>query len=560
MNDKIKAIAKVVASVFLSLLVILCVYTFVMTDILKKDYVNVLGYSYFVVGSGSMSDAIEVNDIVFVKITKDVDINDIVTYKSVDNIIVTHRLISKDKDKYILKGDANNVSDDPILQDQIIGKVNLVVSPMFVLKCIAVFLILFIFLALINFDAIFNKFIAKEKQEENKNDLPKDEKKIKVQEKKIPVIEKKDIIEKRFPSETKKDLVVEKKTPPAEKFEILEEKKPIVEKNETKEVKQIPIVEKIETKEVKQIPTVEKIETKEVKQILVAEKDVPKVEKTEPIIKKNEIKEEIHTEEKPIAEKVDTSKYIEVPKVVSDEIFMSPEKRRNDDAISGLTVTISLDEIENLKRILEQEEARLSDTEILDDIEFLDRREEDDDDDDFNREVDPEKDLMELILSIHKTKNKSIKKSRMNAKWIKKFQYIYRLNLLLLNGKKRDFVQSVEKPSFKEIYDYDLDGAGLTDYVRYKIFDMPVHVYLRVLTYSILYNDDELFDGIFKIFKYRVLLDKNYLYVDIKKMDNHKKACIKSLVKFMKKVPERYDKKEVFELDKIERMIKINSY
>ena len=131
MNDKIKAIAKVVASVFLSLLVILCVYTFVMTDILKKDYVNVLGYSYFVVGSGSMSDAIEVNDIVFVKITKDVDINDIVTYKSVDNIIVTHRLISKDKDKYILKGDANNVSDDPILQDQIIGKVNLVVSPMF---------------------------------------------------------------------------------------------------------------------------------------------------------------------------------------------------------------------------------------------------------------------------------------------------------------------------------------------------------------------------------------------------------------------------------------------
>ena len=136
MNDKIKAIAKIVASVLLSLLVILCVYTFVMTDILKKDYVNVLGYSYFVVGSGSMSGAIEVNDIVFVKLTKDVKPNDIVTYKSVDDIIVTHRLISIDKDKYILKGDANNVSDDPILKDQIIGKVNLVISPMFILKCI----------------------------------------------------------------------------------------------------------------------------------------------------------------------------------------------------------------------------------------------------------------------------------------------------------------------------------------------------------------------------------------------------------------------------------------
>ena len=150
-------IAKIVASILLSLLVILCVYTFVMTDVLKKDYVNVLGYSYFVVGSGSMSDAIEVNDIVFVKITKDVKPNDIVTYKSVDDIIVTHRLISIEKDKYILKGDANNVSDDPIEKDQIIGKVNLVISPMFILKCIAVFLILFIFLALINFDAVFNK-------------------------------------------------------------------------------------------------------------------------------------------------------------------------------------------------------------------------------------------------------------------------------------------------------------------------------------------------------------------------------------------------------------------
>lgn len=469
MNDKIKAIAKIVASVLLSLLVILCVYTFVMTDILKKDYVNVLGYSYFVVGSGSMSDAIEVNDIVFVKLTKDVKPNDIVTYKSVDDIIVTHRLISIDKDKYILKGDANNVSDDPISKDQIIGKVNLVISPMFILKCIAVFLILFIFLALINFDAVFNKFIAKDKKDEKKKETPKEE---------------------------KKEVKVEK--------EVKEEKK------------------------------------------VEAEKKV-------------EEKQEEKTPEKPIAEKIDSSRFIEVPKVVSDEIFVSPEKRKNEEPVTGLTVTISLDEIEDLKRLQEQEEARLSDAEILDDIEFLDR-DENEDDDDFDREVDPEKDLMELVLSILKTKNKSIKKSRMNAKWIKKFQYIYKLNLLLLDGKKREFVQNVEKPSFKEIYDYDLDGAGLTDYVRYKIFDMPVHVYLRVLTYTILYNDDELFDGIFKIFKYRVLLDKNYLYVDIKKMNNHTKAGIKSLVKFMKKVPERYDKKEVFELDKIERMIKIKNY
>ena len=538
MNDKIKAIAKIVASVLLSFLVILCVYTFVMTDILKKDYVNVLGYSYFVVGSGSMSDAIEVNDIVFVKITKDVEINDIVTYKSVDNIIVTHRLISIDKGKYILKGDANNVSDDPILQDQIIGKVNLVISPMFVLKCIAVFLILFIFLALINFDAIFNRFIAKEKIEEKKKEPHKEEKNVSTKDNYQPVTrsinaKKEFASEDKEIAEDKKEKIEEKKKPIVSNLEILDD-------NPIEEKKEVKIEKNISTKKIEEKPTISKKETVEEK---------PTISKKETV------------EEKPIIEKpaVDTSKFIEVPKVVSDEIFMSPEKRKNEEMVSGLTVTISLDEIEDLKRLQELEESRLSDMEILEDIEFLDKK-VNEDDDDLDLEVDPEKDLMELVLSILKTKNRSIKKSRMNAKWIKKFQYIYQLNLLLLDGRKRDFVQSVEKPSFKEIYDYDLDGAGLTDYVRYKIFDMPVHVYLRVLTYSILYNDEELFDGIFKIFKYRVLLDKNYLYVDIKKMDNHRKAGIKSLVKFMKKVPEKYDKKEVFELDKIERIVKIKGY
>ena len=34
-----------------------------------QDYVNVFGYTYFVVASGSMSGTIEVDDIIFVKIT-----------------------------------------------------------------------------------------------------------------------------------------------------------------------------------------------------------------------------------------------------------------------------------------------------------------------------------------------------------------------------------------------------------------------------------------------------------------------------------------------------------
>ena len=56
--NKIKNILKKCATVFLVLLVSLCIYTFVVTDILKKDYVNVFGYTYFVVASGSMSGTI----------------------------------------------------------------------------------------------------------------------------------------------------------------------------------------------------------------------------------------------------------------------------------------------------------------------------------------------------------------------------------------------------------------------------------------------------------------------------------------------------------------------
>ena len=57
----IRKILKYIATGFLVFLVSLCLYTFIVTDILKKDYVNVFGYSYFVVATGSMSGYIEVN-------------------------------------------------------------------------------------------------------------------------------------------------------------------------------------------------------------------------------------------------------------------------------------------------------------------------------------------------------------------------------------------------------------------------------------------------------------------------------------------------------------------
>lgn len=402
---KVKDILKYVATGFLVLLVLLCVYTFIVTDLLKKDYVNVFGYTYFVVATGSMSGTIEVDDVIFVKITKDVKTNEIITYKNKDGDIITHRLVNKNGNTYITKGDVNNAVDDAVTRDQIIGKVKFIISPSFILKTIAIFLIVFILLALVNFDNIIKKFVVKET--------------------KAPV-----------------------KIPDA----IFESPKPVVE---------------------------------------------------------------------------DTS--------------------------TGLTVTIAIEEMEKLKRSHEKELE--NEVEVLDFDEYM----VEEPDKKQKREA-VEKETIDLVVSILKCKNKNVAKARMNKKWLAKYQYVYRLCHLLLLNNVEQLLDDISSPKFTEIYDYDLNRVGLTEIIRNRVFDMPIYVFLRLLTYSILYNDDEMFDGIYKILRYKVMFDKDNLFRQIQKSDKNAVKQVKTLIAFMQKVSNKFDNKNVFELDKIERMAKIENY
>lgn len=88
----------------------------------KKEYANIFGYSFFEVATGSMSPTIEVGDVVITKITKDVNKNDVIVYKDGESII-THRLIEKNEEEIITRGDANNSEDKPIKENMIIGQV-----------------------------------------------------------------------------------------------------------------------------------------------------------------------------------------------------------------------------------------------------------------------------------------------------------------------------------------------------------------------------------------------------------------------------------------------------
>ena len=407
--SRIKKLFKMIATAFLVILVLLCIYTFVVTDIMKKDYVNVFGYTYFVVASGSMSGSIEVDDIIFVKITKDVKTDDIITFIDEDGNLITHRLVNKNGEKYITKGDVNNVSDDPITSDQIVGKVALVVSPSFILKSIAIFLIIFILLALVNFDQVVKKYIVKTPNKKDSSKLPED-------------------------------------------------------------------------------------------------------------------------------------------------IFVNPKKKYEEPS-SGLTVTIDIGEVEQISKDNAEQAKESEEAEIFkcDDYFVFEPSTS-------KKKYSSDKETIDLIISVLKCKSSNLASARMNKKWLTRYQYVYKLCLMLLYNDTQNLNDTITNPPFREIFDYDLDKSGLTETIRNRIYDLPIHLFLRALTYCILYNDDEMFDGIYKILKYKIAVDKDDSFKHIASTDRHSMQELKSLIAFMKNVSNRFDKKHVFDLDKIEKMVKINNY
>lgn len=413
----VKRVLKYIAYSILVLLVTLCIYTFVVTDIMKKDYVNVFGYTYFVVSTGSMSGTIEVNDIIFVKITDDVEKNDVVSYVNKDGDIITHRLIQIVGDKYIAQGDTNNVSDEPFMKKDLIGEVKLIISPSFILKTIAIFLILFIALSLINFDKIMKKYVVNDSDGDGSS----------------------------------------------------------------------------------------------------SSKEVP------------------------------------------EDIFYS-KKTRKEEKSSGLTVNIPVEEIEKIHEIQENEAKNEEECELLEVEDVIDIDNNSIVTKERNNAIEKQNELLEQVNSLLRIKNNSLTTAKINKKWLAKYQYVYKLaNILLLNDMEL-LDEAINHPSFKEIYDYDLEKAGLYENLRNKIYDMPIYVFLKILAFAVLYNDEEFFDGIFKIMKYKVQIDKNGFFKEVKKNDSYGKKQLKLLVSFMKKISLKFDNKNVFELERIEKLVKLKNY
>ncbi len=121
----IEKIINILLNIFIvifCLILLISIYNNIQINILKNDYASFFDYSIFEVQTGSMSGEIEAGDWVVVKTTSDIELNDVITFKQGDEF-TTHRVIEKYNDTYVTKGDVNNSKDEPITDDDIVGKV-----------------------------------------------------------------------------------------------------------------------------------------------------------------------------------------------------------------------------------------------------------------------------------------------------------------------------------------------------------------------------------------------------------------------------------------------------
>lgn len=126
----VKTLKKLLITIItiISLIIIIINFTFIVKQyIFKEQNPDILGFSFYIILSGSMEPELKIEDVVIVYKYIDIKEQDIITFKS-NNVLTTHRVIEiKESDgskKYITKGDNNNVKDsEEITKEQIVGKV-----------------------------------------------------------------------------------------------------------------------------------------------------------------------------------------------------------------------------------------------------------------------------------------------------------------------------------------------------------------------------------------------------------------------------------------------------
>jgi len=81
------------------------------------------GYFCAIISSGSMEPTVFVNDLLLVKGEASYQAEDIITYVSPQGSLITHRIKGVSDYGYIAQGDANNIPDEEVLKQRVLGRV-----------------------------------------------------------------------------------------------------------------------------------------------------------------------------------------------------------------------------------------------------------------------------------------------------------------------------------------------------------------------------------------------------------------------------------------------------
>lgn len=124
----VKIAARIIRIAFTTVLafILACNLYFIGAKAVTGEHPVLFGWSMAVVVSGSMSPAIEVNDMVIIHYQDTYVCGDIIMYKD-GNSLVTHRVEQVTETGYITKGDANNTADPPVSAERVVGKAVLVI-------------------------------------------------------------------------------------------------------------------------------------------------------------------------------------------------------------------------------------------------------------------------------------------------------------------------------------------------------------------------------------------------------------------------------------------------
>lgn len=121
--SKVPAFLRGLLIAVLSLILAFNLYTIFMRAAMKEPMPTVFGYASAIITSGSMGDAVKLDDYIITHRESSYAVGDIVTYVSKNDTLITHRIVAITEDGYVTQGDSNNVADAAIRAEQVRGKV-----------------------------------------------------------------------------------------------------------------------------------------------------------------------------------------------------------------------------------------------------------------------------------------------------------------------------------------------------------------------------------------------------------------------------------------------------